>query len=74
MNYTPDEIAKLLANRPNQPHYVKALIGKCVRAALRDERERIEATGKSLYEITGGIKDINSVVIQRNAIRARSSQ
>lgn len=26
MKYTPDEVARLLANRPNQPHYVKALI------------------------------------------------
>ena len=22
MNYTPEEVAKLLANRPNQPHYI----------------------------------------------------
>ena len=39
MKYTPDEIAKLLANRPNQPHYVKALITKCVKAAVLAERE-----------------------------------
>ena len=39
MKYTPDEVAKLLANRPNQPHYVKALIGKCVNAAVLAERE-----------------------------------
>ena len=39
MKYTPDEIAALLANRPNQPHYVKALIGKCVKAAVLAERE-----------------------------------
>ena len=31
MKYTPAEVAALLANRPNQPHYVKALIEKCVR-------------------------------------------
>jgi hypothetical protein len=35
------------------------------------ERERIEAAGRSLYEITGDIKDANSVVIQRNDLRAR---
>lgn len=31
MKYTPAEVAALLANRPNQPHYVKALIEKCVK-------------------------------------------
>ena len=36
MHYTPDEVAELLANRPNQPHYIAALIAKCVTA----ERER----------------------------------
>lgn len=39
MKYTPDEVARLLANRPNQPHYVKALIAKCVTAAVLAERE-----------------------------------
>ncbi len=39
MKYTPAEVAALLANRPNQPHYVKALIEKCVRAAVLAERE-----------------------------------
>lgn len=39
MKYTPEEIAALLANRPNQPHYVKALIAKCVMAAVLAERE-----------------------------------
>ena len=37
MHYTPDEVAELLANRPNQPHYIAALIAKCVAA----ERERV---------------------------------
>ncbi len=36
------------------------------------ERERIEEAGRSLYEIIGDIKDANSVVIQRNTIRART--
>ena len=39
MKYTPAEVAALLANRPNQPHYVKALIEKCVKAAVLAERE-----------------------------------
>jgi hypothetical protein len=36
MRYTPEEVAKLLANRPNQPHYIASLIAECVAA----ERER----------------------------------
>ena len=36
MNYTPEEAAQLLANRPNQPHYIASLIAECVTA----ERER----------------------------------
>jgi len=40
MNYTPEEVAKLLANRPNQPHYIAALIAECVATARADERER----------------------------------
>lgn len=39
MKYTPEEVAELLKERPNQPHYIKALIGKCVRAAVLVERE-----------------------------------
>lgn len=73
MKYTPEEIAKLLANRPNQPHYVEGLVKKAVKAAVDVERDRIEAAGISLYGITGDIKDMNTVVIQRNTIRARSS-
>ena len=39
MNYTPEEIAELLKERPNQPHYIIALIKKAVRQAVNDERE-----------------------------------
>ena len=35
MKYTPEEIAELLKERPNQPHYIAAL----VRRAVREERE-----------------------------------
>lgn len=37
------------------------------------ERERIEAAGTSLYERTGDIKDANTLLIQRNAIREGDS-
>jgi hypothetical protein len=35
MNYTPEEIAELLKERPNQPHYIAGL----VRRAVEAERE-----------------------------------
>jgi len=35
----PDEFAALLASRQTKPHYVKALIAKCVKAAVLAERE-----------------------------------
>ena len=66
MKYTPDEVAKLLANRPNQPHYVKALIGKCVNAAVLAERE---ACAKLEYEA-----GIHSKYDMAEAIRARGNQ
>jgi hypothetical protein len=51
------------------------VLGEMMRFALlaiAAESERIEAAGRSLYEITGDIKDENSLVIQRNTIRART--
>jgi hypothetical protein len=39
MKYTPKEIAALLKNRPNQPHYIEALVRKAVKAAVDAERE-----------------------------------
>jgi hypothetical protein len=41
-------------------------------AGAAAERERIEAVGRLLYEITGDILDINTLLIQRNTIRART--
>ena len=35
MKYTPEEIAELLKERPNQPHYIAAL----VKRAVKEERE-----------------------------------
>lgn len=40
MNYTPDEIAELLKERPNQPHYIAGLIRKAV-AAEREACARV---------------------------------
>lgn len=42
--------------------------------AVAAERQRIEAAGTSLYERTGDIADINTLLIQRNAIRAMSTE
>lgn len=69
MKYTPDEVAKLLANRPNQPHYVKALIEKCVKAAVLAECEQCALTAWEIvqYEVHADLAD---QVAQ--AIRARS--
>lgn len=40
MEYTPQEVAKLLANRPHQPHYVEWLLEQCLKRELAAERER----------------------------------
>lgn len=75
MKYTPDEIAALLANRPNQPHYVEALIGKCVKAAVLAEREACadildrNADRCDPYSIAFDVLDSNA-----KAIRARGKQ
>lgn len=39
MKYTPDEIAELLKERPNQPHYIAGLVRRAVKAAVDAERE-----------------------------------
>ncbi len=46
MNYTPREVAKLLANRIHQPHYIEGLIRRCIahhqsRDLTRDEHEAL---------------------------------
>lgn len=68
MKYTPDEVAKLLANRPNQPHYVEALIGKCVKAAVLAEREACAKTCDGIYTPGDAAKHAAA------AIRARNTQ
>lgn len=32
--WTAQEAARMLANRPNQPHYIEAIINKCISAAM----------------------------------------
>ena len=74
MKYTADEIAALLANRQNQPHYVKALIAKCVKAAVLAEREACadildrNADRCDPYSIAFDVLDSNA-----KAIRARGT-
>ena len=50
MKYTPEEIAELLKERPNKPHYIIALIKKAVRQAVNDEREACAALCESRHE------------------------
>lgn len=45
MKYTPEEVAKLLANRPNQQHYIEAMIRKCIDEAIRPSAEVVLARG-----------------------------
>lgn len=73
MKYTPAEVAALLANRPNQPHYVQVLIEKCVKAAVLAEREAcaqvcIEHANKQPYPSHAGA----AATVCAEAIRARS--
>ena len=44
MKYTPEEIAELLKERPNQPHYIAAL----VKRAVKEEREACAKVCESL--------------------------
>lgn len=43
MKYTPEEVAKLLKDKPHQAHYIEAM----VRKAVLHECERICATIKA---------------------------
>ena len=73
MKYTPDEIAKLLANRPNQPHYVKALITKCVKAAVLAEREACATIDVTPLKIIGSDDPGTAIIKYIAAIRARNN-
>ena len=42
-----------------------------VETKLKEERTRIESNSISLYEKTGDIKDINTLIIQRNVLRGK---
>ena len=76
MRYTPEEIAELLKERPNQPHYIAGL----VRQAVKEEREacaKIAEMPKYLNET--GILTVNPAKSAAAhfiaiAIRARGSK
>jgi len=38
VNYTPEEIAELLKERQNQPHYIAALVRRAINAALAEPK------------------------------------
>jgi hypothetical protein len=69
MNYTPEEIAELLKERPNQPHYIAGLVRRAVKAEREAEREACIQDVRSY----GGIHiyDAGKIV---EAIRARGSK
>lgn len=73
MKYTPDEIAALLANRPNQPHYVKALITKCVKAAVLAEREACATIDVTPINILASDGPGTAILKYIAAIRARGN-
>ena len=54
MHYTPDEVAKLLANRPNQPHYIASLIAECVAAECERCARACEDSNTFDYDDPGG--------------------
>ena len=71
---TKDEIMTL-ANQTSGQHWMdEAHIQRFAALVAAAERQRIEAAGTSLYERTGDIADINTLLIQRNEIRARGNQ
>jgi hypothetical protein len=42
VNYTPEEIAELLKERPNQPHYIAALVRRAINAALAEPEPTVK--------------------------------
>ena len=57
MKYTPEEIAELLKERPNQPHYIRALIRKAVNAAVLAERESCAKVCEEMAQHWADYKD-----------------
>lgn len=57
MKYTPEEIAELLKERPNQPHYIRALIRKAVNAAVLAERESCAKVCEEMAQHWSDYKD-----------------
>ena len=69
MKYTPEEIAELLKERPNQPHYIAAL----VKRAVKEERE---ACAKVCEEQAKALSDSKACGAEdcAAAIRARGQE
>ena len=47
MKYTPEEAAKLLAGRVNQPHFIEAIIRKCIEESKPKEGDHICALNRA---------------------------
>lgn len=74
---TTEEIVKAAYDpgfSSSEMHQRFAEFKRLIESADAAERQRIEATGTSLYELTGDIADINTLLIQRNEIRARGEK
>lgn len=72
MKYTPKEVAELLKERPNQPHYIEALISKCVKAAVLAEREACATIDVTPLNILASDGPGTAILKYIAAIRARS--
>jgi len=74
---TAEEIVKAARDAgfsSSEMHQRLAEFKRLIESTAAAERQRIEATGTSLYELTGDIADINTLLIQRNEIRARGEK
>lgn len=69
MKFTPKEIAELLKERPNQPHYIEAL----VRRAVEAEREACASLDVATMGILASDGPVEVILKYRIAIRERAS-
>ena len=71
MNYTPNEIAELLKDKPQQPHYIAAMVRKAVEAE-REACAEIAASTVCDEHLPTGIKIYGTRAAR--AIRARGEK
>ncbi len=71
VKYTPEEIAELLKERPNQPHYIASLVRRAVKAAVETERE---ACAQIAEDPKSGLSAWRTRERIAEAIRARSER